>query len=124
MEIDDAMLEAGFNAGGKTKAPRGNSGKDKLQRRIDEIWGSRPSLDGQANEQWSEKQAAAAEIRDLVEQLLNSLVEAPNNGSGAYVQLQRESAASRFLVRSKLAQFHYRDAQKLRLLNFGGEIDT
>jgi hypothetical protein len=54
---------------------------------------------------------------------LNNLVEADGKGPGVYVDLPRESAAARFLVRSKCAQFHPKDARKLRLIDFGGEID-
>ena len=123
LDVDDGMLQAGFSTQGKTKNLKGNFNEDKQQLRIDEIWGSRPSSDGRAKEPWNEKQAAAAEMRDLTEQLLNSLVEADGGGPGAYVELQRESAAARFLVRSKVAQFHPKDARRLRLLDFGGDID-
>ncbi len=71
---------------------------------------------------WDEKRAAAADIRELTEELLNSLVDAGGNGPGTYVELKRETAAARFLVRSKVAQFHPKDARKLRLVDFGGEI--
>lgn len=97
--------------------------EDKRQRRIDQIWGTRPLQDAQPQEPWNEQRAAAAEMRELTEQLLNSLVEAGEGGSGSYVELARESAAARFLVRSKVAQFHPRDARKLRLIDFGHELD-
>jgi hypothetical protein len=122
LDGDDA-IEAGFNTQGKAKKLEGNFNGDKHQRRIDEIWGSGPSVDGRAKESWKENQAAAAEMRELTEQLLNSLVEEDGGGPGVYVELQRESAAARFLVRSKVAQFHPKDARRLRLLDFGGNID-
>ena len=120
--IDDEMLEGGFSNHGKAKKPSKKVNNDKHQRRIDQIWGSRPQ-DNDSDKPWDEKEAAAAEMRDLTELLLNSLVEADGNGPGAYIDLPRESAASRFLVRSKVAQFHPKDARKLRLLDFGGELD-
>ncbi|KAG9241146.1 hypothetical protein BJ878DRAFT_584589 [Calycina marina] len=121
-DVDDEMLEAGFNNQGKAKKTRKKFNEDKHQQRIDKIWGPRP--DGEdVEEHWNEKSAAAAEMRELTEQLLNSLVEARGNGPGAYVGLERESAASRFLVRSKVAQFHPKDATKLRLIDFGGEFN-
>jgi hypothetical protein len=121
VDVDEELLEGGFSTQGKPK--KAKPSEDKRQRRIDEIWGTRPDDDGRSKEPWDEKRAAAAEMRELTELLLNSLVEADGNGLGAYVDLQRESAAARFLVRSKVAQFHPKDAKKLRLIDFGGEID-
>lgn len=118
-EVDDDMLESAFNTQGKLK--KAKPSEDKRQQRIDQIWGLRP--DDDADESRNEKDAAAAEMRYLTELLLNSLVQAQGTGPGAYIRLKRESAASRFLVRSKVAQFHPNDATRLRLLDFGGEID-
>ncbi|KAH7364656.1 hypothetical protein BKA65DRAFT_590959 [Rhexocercosporidium sp. MPI-PUGE-AT-0058] len=120
-EVDETMLEGGFSSQGKPK--KAKPSEDKRQRRIDQIWGPRPVEDDDTKDPWDEKHAAAAEMRDLTEELLNSLVDAEGNGPGAYVDLQRESAAARFLVRSKVAQFHPKDARKLRLVDFGGDID-
>jgi hypothetical protein len=120
LDIDEEILGGVFSTQGKQKKAKPN--EDKRQRRIDQIWGPKPE-DGQTKEPWDEKRAAAAEMRELTEQLLNSLVDAEGTGPGAYVELQRESAAARFLVRSKVAQFHPKDARKLRLVDFGGEID-
>ncbi len=121
LDIDEETLQGGFSTQGRAK--KAKPSEDRRQRRIDEIWGPRPEGDERSKEPWNEKRAAAAEMRELTEQLLNSLVEADGNGPGAYVDLQRESAAARFLVRSKIAQFHPKDARKLRLIDFGGEID-
>lgn len=120
LDIDDNVLEGAFNTQGKMKKAKPK--EDKRQQRIDQIWGSRPEHDD-SDEPRSEKEAAAAEMRHLTELLLNSLVKAGGNGPGAYIKLQRESAAARFLVRSKAAQFHPSDATRLRLLDFGGEIE-
>jgi len=119
LDIDEDMLEAGFSTQGKVKRSKRPMNEDKRQRRIDEIWGTRPAGDGPRNE----TQEAGVEMRELTEQLLNSVVEAEGGGPGVYVDLERESAAARFLVRSKVAQFHPRDARKLRLIDFGGELD-
>jgi hypothetical protein len=121
VDVDEELLEGSFSTQGKPKKARPS--EDKRQRRIDEIWGPRPEDDRRMSEPWDEKRAAAGEMRELTEQLLNSLVEADGKGASAYVDLPRESAAARFLVRSKVAQFHPRDARKLRLIDFGGEID-
>lgn len=123
LDVDEEMLEAGFNALGKVKRTKNGVSEDKRQRRIDEIWGPGPEGSGKGKGPWDEKRAAAAEMRELTEQLLNSLVEAEGGGPGAYVELERESAAARFLVRSKVAQFHPKDARRLRLVDFGGELE-
>lgn len=123
LDVDETMLEVGFNAQGKVKKSKVKENEDKRQRRIDQIWGPPPAEEAKSKETWNEKRAAAAEMRELTEQLLNSLVEAGGGGPGAYVELERESAAARFLVRSKAAQFHPKDARKLRLIDFGGELE-
>jgi hypothetical protein len=123
MDVDEEMLEAGFNTHGKAKGAKNSAGNDKRQRRIDDIWGPGPTEIRKSRDPWNEKHAAAAEMRGLTEQLLNCLVEAEGGGPGAYVELERESAAARFLVRSKVAQFHPKDARRLRLVDFGGELE-
>lgn len=122
IDVDGEDLAAGFNAQGKLKKPKDTADKDdKRQRRIDEIW-------GQAADEGSGRQnevtAAAAEMKELTEELLNTLVEAHGDNSASYVQLPRESSAARFLVRSKVAQFHPRDATRLRLIDFGRDLDS
>ncbi|VTO91255.1 hypothetical protein QX201_001220 [Fusarium graminearum] len=122
MDVDGEALAAGFNAQGKLKKPKETLDKDdKRQRRIDEIWGQAPA---EGSGRQNEVTAAAAEMRQLTEELLNTLSEAQGDNSASYVQLSRESAAARFLVRSKIAQFHPRDAMRLRLVDFGRDLET
>ncbi len=126
VDISDKTLEGGFSLQGKAKRQPSKAPSDgyKRQQRIDQIWGSvaREGDDqGGDGEQRSEKEAAGAEMRALTEELLNAA--AGGAGSGGYVELQRDSAAARFLVRAKVAHFHPKDARKLRLLEFGREID-
>ncbi|KAF4982563.1 hypothetical protein FZEAL_1842 [Fusarium zealandicum] len=119
MDIDGDDLAAGFNAQGNLKKPKDATGQDdKRQRRIDEIW-------GQAGDETSQDEVTSAgmEMRQLTEELLNMLAEAHGDNSTSYVRLPRESAASRFLVRSKVAQFHPRDATRLRLVDFGRDLE-
>jgi hypothetical protein len=109
-DVNEDMLTAGFSSQGKPKAPKtsvSSASEGKRQRRIDEIWGT-------ADESRNEKDAAAEEVRELVERLISS---------GSYVELERDSAAARFLVRANVAQFHPKDARKLRLIDFGRELD-
>ncbi|KAF5875410.1 uncharacterized protein Bfra_003864 [Botrytis fragariae] len=129
LSITPQTLIAGFSTQGKPKKPKENPNMDKRQRRIDEIWGPKPSLDQddddeeeEEEEEWDETRAAAAEMRELAEQLLNGLLEADESGSGGYVTLERDSAAARFLVRSKVAQYHFKDARKLKLVDFEKDI--
>lgn len=121
--------------------------KDQRQRRIDEMWIPRAGAEGIEDEgdkdeggedeggeddgenedensgSWDEAKAAAAELQELTEELLNATASAEGDGSAAYVTIARESAAARFLVRSKVAHFHPRDATRLRLHDFGRELD-
>ncbi|KAJ4173737.1 hypothetical protein NW754_012732 [Fusarium falciforme] len=122
MDIDNEDLAAGFNAQGKLKKAKEGTGQDdKRQRRIDEIWGQAGDETGGRQD---EVTGAAAEMRQLAEELLNTLAEANGDNSASYVRLPRESAAARFLVRSKVAQFHPRDATRLRLVDFGRDLEA
>ncbi|KAI3323605.1 hypothetical protein HD806DRAFT_497319 [Xylariaceae sp. AK1471] len=128
MDIDEQNLAAGFSSQGRVKTAKAKPGDDKRQRRIDEIWGARgvddEEHDGQGDRHNRDEIAAAGhEMRDLTEHLLNSLSHAEGDSSAAYVHLSKESAAARFLVRAKVAQFHPKDSSKLRLIDFGRELD-
>ncbi|KLU87680.1 hypothetical protein MAPG_06674 [Magnaporthiopsis poae ATCC 64411] len=124
MDVDSDGLVAGFSSQGKVKKAKDHVDQDLRQRRIDEIWGSpsaRPVT--KPREGWDETAAAASDMRELTEELLRSLVESEGDGWAAYVKITRESAAARFLVRSRVAQFHPKDATRLRLVDFGKELD-
>ncbi|KAI1489560.1 hypothetical protein F5X96DRAFT_679693 [Biscogniauxia mediterranea] len=127
MDVDGEDLAGGFSSQGRLKKPPEKSDDGKRQRRIDEIWGAQEDGQGQSrknnDDSRDESTAAGKEMRDLTEELLNSLAQSEGDSSAAYVQLGRESAAARFLVRSKVAQFHPRDSTRLRLIDFGRELD-
>ena len=122
IDIDDDTLEAGFNQQGKAKKVRaeGTYNDARRRRRIEEVWG--PQSDGEDADMGdrSEKDAAHADFRKLTENLLNAA--AGEGDTAPYVTLQRETAAVRFLVRERVAQFHPTDARKLRLVDFVGEM--
>jgi hypothetical protein len=124
-EIDPDDLISGFNVHGKLKKAKAQQDQDRRQKRIDEIWGP-AEQQGQPNKRKRERDeisAASTEMRDLIVQLMNKLMESGGDTSTAYVEIPRESAAARFLVRSKVAVFHPKDAQRLRLVDFGRELD-
>lgn len=125
LDVDEAMLEAGFSAQGKAKRLKPDTNGDKRQRRIDDLWGPRPDEEDEemGDEPWNEKNAAGREMRELTGSLLTTAVEPDGGGSGAYLDINKESASVRFLVRSKVAQYHPRNALKLRLVDFGGEVE-
>lgn len=128
MEIDPDELAAGFDEKGKLRKSKAGGGgdADKRQRRIDEIWGPatrNPARQAEAPDGQEEIAIAGREMRGLMEELLNRLAKAKGDNSASYVVLERESAAARFLVRSKVAQFHPKDANKLRLIDFGRDLD-
>ncbi|OAA68102.1 hypothetical protein SPI_00297 [Niveomyces insectorum RCEF 264] len=129
------------------KADNQGRDNDRRQRRIDEIWGPRRHQtrgggeddddndddhdddddeeedDSSNGHPQDEASAASTELQELTEELLNALADAGGDSSLAYVVVPRESAAARFLVRSKVAQFHPKDAMRLRLVDFGRELD-
>ena len=112
-----------MNSQGRMKRAKTESNEAKRQGRIDEIWGVQDGENRRRQSKRDEATAAAEEMRDLTELLLNSLIEARGDGSAAFVTLPKESAAARFLVRANVAEFHPRDASRLRLVDFGREID-
>ncbi|KAF1362557.1 hypothetical protein EJ07DRAFT_174996 [Lizonia empirigonia] len=118
--VEDDNLAAGFTKQGRAKSTKKAVSEKTRQRRIDQIWGNKAAVE-EDEEPPTEAEAADAEMRQLIENLFATLV-GPGGGK-AYFQLQRESAATRFLVRAKIAQFHSKDAKKLRLIDFGRELD-
>lgn len=121
MDIDGNDLASGFNTQGKLKKPKDVANEDRRQRRIDEIWGTGTSTGGPQNDEVS---AAGREMKQLTQALVEQLQEAKGDNSASYVTLSRESAAARFLVRSKVAQFHPKDASRLRLIDFGRGLEA
>ena len=118
LDINDEMLGAGFSTQGNPKKPKPitQASDAKRQGRKDEIWGSNGEGDTQDR---TETELAGSELRALTEDLLNAAAE---DGS-PYVELKRDSAAARFLVRARVAAFHPDDASKLRLTDLGAEFD-
>lgn len=122
LDVEDDTLAAGFTKKGRAKSSKKPLSDKNRQRRIDQIWGNKTAVpDDEEEEPPTEAEAADAEMRKLIENLFATLI-GPGGGK-AYFQLERDSAASRFLVRAKVAQFHPKDARKLRLIDFGRELD-
>jgi hypothetical protein len=119
LDVTDELLKGGFHQRGRSKKLDLQSSTTgmKRQQRIDSVLDQEVDTTGLQ----SESKAAAAAIRSLVEELLNTAAEA---GAGVYVKTSHESAVSRFLVRAKVAQFHPKDARKLRLIDHGQDVDT
>ncbi|KAK2591502.1 hypothetical protein QQS21_010800 [Conoideocrella luteorostrata] len=124
MEVDPDELAAGFNEQGKLTRAKGAGDRDKRQRRIDEIWGTGNARREERMDGDEEIATAGREMRGLMEELLNRLMQAKGDNSASYVILERESAAARFLVRSKVAQFHPKDANRMRLIDFGRDLEN
>lgn len=123
LEVDEEALKVGFNRQGKPKKSRKESTGNEIdrKRRIDDVWGPPDEGDDAGKGQRSEKEAASAAFRVLTEDLLNAA--AGDDVSDPYVDIPQETAAVRFLVRAKVAQFHPQNATKLRLLDFTGELE-
>ncbi|KAF2629937.1 hypothetical protein BU25DRAFT_438352 [Macroventuria anomochaeta] len=120
LNVEDDTLAAGFTKQGRAKSTKKTVSDKTRQRRIDQIWGNKAPIE-EDEEPPTEAEAADAEMRQLIENLFATLI-GPGGGK-AYYQLDRDSAATRFLVRAKIAQFHPKDAKKLRLIDFGRELD-
>lgn len=120
LNVENETLAAGFTKKGKVKSSKKPLSEKTRQRRIDQIWGSKAVVE-EEDDPLTEAEAADAEMRELIGNLFTTLT-GPGGGR-AYYNLERDSAASRFLVRAKIAQFHPRDARKLRLIDFGRELD-
>ncbi|KAF2129976.1 hypothetical protein P153DRAFT_366462 [Dothidotthia symphoricarpi CBS 119687] len=118
--VEGDTLAAGFTKQGRAKSTKKPVSDKTRQRRIDQIWGSNAAVEDDEEEPPTEAEAAHAEMSQLIENLFATLA---GPGGKAYFHLERDSAASRFLVRAKIAQFHPKDAQKLRLIDFGRELD-
>ncbi|KAA8912331.1 hypothetical protein FN846DRAFT_933602 [Sphaerosporella brunnea] len=74
--------------------------------------------DEEEEEEDEEEDEVVGELESLLEDLMEKSLEAD-----PYVALKRESAVARFLVRAKVAEFHPRDAKRLKLLNFAGTFE-
>ncbi|KAK6503334.1 hypothetical protein TWF481_008357 [Arthrobotrys musiformis] len=99
--------------GRKTKALKA---KERGQKRLEEIWGGQDE-EGAAV---GRDEKAGEELLELIEKLVNTMLD---DDPHAYTKLTRESAASRYLVRSFVATLHPKDALRIRLLDFGGKIE-
>jgi uncharacterized coiled-coil protein SlyX len=118
LDVDEAALEAGYTQRGRVKKPKTRSSVEIGTHMTD-----MPLRGKSGNEESGQgkKEQVAGELHSLLEELLRSSSDC--SGSSAYIRLERESVASRFLVRAKVVQFHPRDAQRIRLFEFGREIE-
>ena len=122
VQIDEEMLRAGFNRQGKAKKTDAGNATTEAKRRSrnEKIWGV-DAADQNGKASLSEKDAAQGSFGSLTEDLLNAASGEEN--SDPYIKISGESAAVRFLIRAKVAQFHPEDARKLRLVDLGREWD-
>lgn len=118
LNITDEMLAAGFSDKGKVNRGR-KTDDDHRQRRIDEMFGNLAVQAG-ADDIGAEATIAAQAMNDLLEKLIQL---AFDSGGGRFLQLEKEDAASRYLVRSKVAVLDPRDGRKIRLVDFGKPLD-
>lgn len=116
VDVPDITLETGYTNHGKPKKPKGSdSNQDGGQQRIDGFI-RRDSTHANTSNPSNRRETAAEEMHGLLDALLEA--------GTSYIDLPRDSASSRFLVRAKVAQFHPRDARRLRLIDFGRSLDN
>lgn len=123
MDIDSDSLEAGFDARGKPKKAKADASPGKRQRKIDDMFSRRHDPDDQEEPAPDKRVAAREEMQRLTEELMNQLMAADGSSSDAYIDIPEESAAVRFLARVQVAEFHPRNSRRLRLVDFGREIE-
>lgn len=116
VDVSDETLEVGYTSRGRPKKSKSaqDGDVDSTQQRIDHLLQRRVGNDVTQNTSVNKREAAATEMRTLVDTLLAA--------GFSYIELPQESAASRFLVKAKVAQFHPRDARRLRMIDFGRTI--
>ncbi|KAL2815787.1 hypothetical protein BDW59DRAFT_176049 [Aspergillus cavernicola] len=114
-DVSDATLASGYTRHGKPKKPKATEVDDQNndQHRIDDML--RRQTGQERNQPSTKREAAATETNELLDALLDA--------GSSYIDLPHESAAARFLVRAKVAQFHPRDARRLRLIDFGRSLN-
>ncbi|KAF3921888.1 hypothetical protein ABW20_dc0100189 [Dactylellina cionopaga] len=119
-ELDmDALREyLNVEAGSTGRKNKATKIRERGQKRLDEIWGGSGNEEGGSI---SPEKKAGEELLALIEAMLNKLLE---DDPHAYTKLTRDSAASRFLVRSFVATLHPKDAMRIRLLDFASKIES
>lgn len=111
--VSDPALAAGYTNHGKPKKLKvtaAEEAEDPGQQRIDLFLANKPNAVAPTNR----REAAAMAMHSLLDALLEA--------GPSYIDLPLESAASRFLVRAKIAQLHPRDAHRIRLIDFGRSL--
>ena len=120
LNVTDDMLAAGFTDRGKVNKGR-KADDDHRQRRIDEMFGNLAVRAGDDQDDLAAEAAIAAQaMKDLLEKLIQLSID---RGSGRFLELDKEDAASRYLVRSKVAVLDPRDGRKIRLVDFGKPLE-
>ena len=121
LNVTDDMLAAGFTDRGKVNKGR-KTDEDHRQRRIDEMFGNLAVRSGNNDDDdlAVEATVAAQAMKDLLEKLVQLSID---RGSGRFHELDKEDAASRYLVRSKVAVLDPRDGRKIRLVDFGKPLE-
>lgn len=119
LNVTDDMLAAGFTDRGKVNKGR-KADEDHRQRRIDEMFGNLAVRVGNEDDLAAEAAIAAKAMKDLLERLVQLSID---RGSGRFHELDKEDAASRYLVRSKVAILDPRDGRKIRLVDFGKPLE-
>ena len=120
VDIDRAVLKTGYNQHDRPKRSKRdkNSVEADRKRRNEELWNY--NHDPHNGSVKDEKEAAGADFLSLTEDLLNAA--AGEEDTDPYISIRRDSAAARFLVRARVAQFYPDDTNRLRLIEFDKEL--
>ncbi|EWC46744.1 hypothetical protein DRE_03989 [Drechslerella stenobrocha 248] len=118
LDIEELKQYLSIEEGSSTKKGKAAKARERGQKRLDELWGGGGGEDGKETTSAGDK--AGEELLGLVETMLNKMLE---DDPHAYTKLSRDSAASRFLIRSFVATLHPKDAMRIRLLDFAGKLE-
>ena len=118
-DISEDVLAAGFDVKGKRNKAKKKLEEGARQQRIDKMFaGVRLEEDTEPPE--DETQQAAAALKDFLGELLQVSID---HGGRRDVAMEKETAISRFLVRTKAAVLDPRDARKIRLVDFARTLE-
>lgn len=119
LDVSEDVLASGFNVRGRPNKSKKKMSQNARQKRIDQMFTSTGMQEDEGVPETEATQAALA-VKDLLGELLETAID---QGSGRYVTIEKETAASRFLVRARVAVLDPRDAKRIRMVNFAKTLD-
>ena len=119
IDISEDVLAAGYTVKGKQNKAQKKLSNDSRQRRINQMFNSADTVAEDVDNEDEEHDTELSKAKNATQDLLHQLIEMSiDHDNSRYIALEKENAASRFLVRAKVAVLHPKDAKKLKLVDF------